>query len=153
MSSWRNSDISMHSRHAGMPRMTSTWCKCDIIMHSQQPVSWHISTGDPPAMSSAASWAKLSRAIVSRAEPRAEGEDSVQRSLRATGSEIESGSFIRPELFWSNLSRLKCNLDDFRLVFQLIWLFRMQWCGPIVEIETRNDGGEVTKEIAQLGGI
>jgi hypothetical protein len=29
----------------------------------------------------------------------------------------------------------------------------MQWCGPIVEIETRNDGGEVTKEIAQLEGI
>jgi len=56
------------------------------------------------------------RAELSRAKPRADGEDSVQRSLRATGSEIESGPLIKPELFWSNLNRLKCDLDDFRLV-------------------------------------
>jgi hypothetical protein len=29
----------------------------------------------------------------------------------------------------------------------------MQWYGPIVEIETRNDGGEVLREIARSGGI
>jgi len=34
-----------------------------------------------------------------RHQPRAEEEDSVQRSLRETGSEIEFGPLIRPELF------------------------------------------------------
>jgi len=29
----------------------------------------------------------------------AEGEDYVQQSLRATGSKIESGPLVRPELF------------------------------------------------------
>jgi hypothetical protein len=29
----------------------------------------------------------------------------------------------------------------------------MQWYGPIIEIETESDGGELTKEIARSGGI
>jgi hypothetical protein len=29
----------------------------------------------------------------------------------------------------------------------------MQWYGPIIEIETESDGGELLREIAQLGGI
>jgi hypothetical protein len=29
----------------------------------------------------------------------------------------------------------------------------MQWYGPIIEIETENGGGELTKEIARSGGI
>jgi len=29
----------------------------------------------------------------------------------------------------------------------------MQWYGPIIEIKTESDGGELTKEIARLGGI
>jgi hypothetical protein len=29
----------------------------------------------------------------------------------------------------------------------------MQWYGPIVEIKIESDGGELLREIAQLGGI
>ena len=95
--------------------MTSSSRKHDAIMHS-----WH-------AMSASSQLTRQhSGTHLPRNQPRAElrraklswaeGEDSVQRSLRATGSEIESRPLIRPELFWSNLSHLKCDLDDFRLV-------------------------------------
>jgi len=88
---------------------------CTVGMPCQRPVSCHVSTMGPTChiISREPSQAEPSRFW---AEPRTEGEDSVQQSLHATGSKIESGPLIRPELFWSNLSRLKCDLDDFRLV-------------------------------------
>jgi hypothetical protein len=92
--------------------MTSSW---PVGMPCQRPVTWHVNTVGPTChvISLEPSWAEP---FVSRAKPRAYREDSVQRSLRATRSEIESGPLIRPELFWSNLNCLKCDLDDFRLV-------------------------------------
>ena len=35
-STWCNCDVSMHSRHV---RMTSAWCNCDIIMYSRHVMS------------------------------------------------------------------------------------------------------------------
>jgi hypothetical protein len=101
--SWRKHGASMHSWHTMSASSQLTRKHCGTHLPRHQPRA-------------ELSWAKLSWAKLSWAEPRVEGEDSVQRSLRATGSEIESGPFIRPELFWSNLSRLKCDLDNFRLV-------------------------------------
>jgi hypothetical protein len=109
---WRNHDASIHSQQT-CHHSVSKPCHCTVIRHViiVGPTG-HFTSREPHRAES--SWAEPSE--LSWAEPWAEGEDSVQRSLRATGSEIESGPFIRPELFWSNLSRLKWDLDDFRLV-------------------------------------
>jgi len=76
-------------------RMTSSCHKHDASMHSWHAMSafshlthQHSGTHLPRHQPRA----ELRRAELSRAE----GEDSVQRSLRATGSEIESEPLIRP---------------------------------------------------------
>jgi hypothetical protein len=108
-----------------------------VGMPCQRPISLHISDQsaytsaqwDPPAISSTAS-----RTELSRAELRAEGQDLVLLILGATRVEIEYGSLIRPKLFWSNLSRLKCDwmisdLFPANLIVPdaMVWSDRWDW--------------------------
>ena len=82
--------------NSNMQRMTSALCNDDI---SKPLTSQH--TCQHSGTHCHISSRELSQAKPhgSRAKPRAEGNDSVQQSLRATGSEIESEPLIRPELF------------------------------------------------------
>jgi hypothetical protein len=108
MSSWRKHDTSMHSWHAMSTSSQQT---------RHRPVSRHVSKVGPTChvISREPSLAELSRAVL---EPSREPRDTI----------LCSGVYVQPDLrlnlgrssgqncFWSNLSRLKCDFDDFRLV-------------------------------------
>jgi len=117
---WRQHDIIvMSSCTVGMPGMTSTWCKCDVSMHSRHAMSADTSSTSQQTRQHSGTHLHIISREPSRVEPsRLEAEPS-----REPRDRIQcSWSYVQPDLRL-NLSRWSAQncFDQILAVWSMIW--------------------------------